>query len=133
MSQRVVLVGHCGPDSSYLRISVANALPGAKVVAVDDAAELEKTINAGADLLLVNRQLDFGFEETEGVELIRNVRSRYPELKTILVSNYPEAQSAAMAAGAVGAFGKRDLGSSRVTQLLRDVLETDTRDSSTTK
>jgi len=129
MSQRVVLVGHCGPDSSYLRFSVANALPGAKVIGVDDAAELEQTIKTGADLLLVNRVLDFGFEETEGVTLIRNLRSRYPELKTILVSNYPEAQSAAASAGAVGAFGKRDLGSPRVTQLLRDLLKTDAPDS----
>ena len=126
MSQRVVLVGHCGPDSSYLRISVANALPGAKVFGVDDAAELERTIKTGADLLLVNRLLDFGFEETEGVTLIRNLRSRHPEMKAMLVSNYPEAQNAALAAGAVGAFGKRELGTPRVTQLLRDVLKSST-------
>ena len=53
--------------------------------------------------------LDYGFAETEGVELIRNLRSRYPELKTMLISNYPKAQTAALAAGAVGAFGKREL------------------------
>ncbi len=124
MSQRVVLVGHCGPDSSYLRISVANALPGAKVSAVDDAVELEQGIKSGVDLLLVNRLLDYGFEETEGVTLIRNLRLRHPELKAILVSNYPEAQNAAIAAGAVGAFGKRELGTPRVTELLREVLKT---------
>jgi DNA-binding NarL/FixJ family response regulator len=133
MSQRVVLVGHCGPDSSYLRLSVATALPGAKVISIDDATELERTIETGADLLLINRLLDYGFEETEGVALIRNLRVRRPEVKTMLVSNYVEAQNAAISAGAVGAFGKRDVGSPSVTQLLRDVLKTGTPDSSKAK
>jgi DNA-binding NtrC family response regulator len=133
MSQRVVLVGHCGPDTSYLRFSVAAALPGATVLGVDDAAELAKAIDTGADLLLINRLLDYGFEETEGVTLIRNLRLRHPELKTMLVTNYPEVQNAAISAGAVGAFGKRELGSPRVTQLLRDVLKIDAPDSSAVK
>lgn len=123
MAQRVLLVGHCGPDSSYLRISVSNALPGAKVSGVDDAVELEQAIKSGVDLLLINRVLDYGFEETEGVTLIRNLRARHPELKAMLVSNYPEAQNAALAAGAVGAFGKRELGGPRVAQLLREALQ----------
>ena len=125
MAQRVILVGHCGPDSSYLRLSVANAIPGAKVIGIDDAAELEQTIQGGADLLLINRVIDFGFEETEGVALIGNLLSRHPELKTMLVSNYADAQNAALAAGAVGAFGKRELGTPRVTQLLRDAVKAD--------
>lgn len=133
MSQKVVLVGHCGPDSSYLRISVANAIPGAKVSAVDDAVELEQTIKSGADLLLVNRLLDFGFEETEGVALIRNLRGRHPELKAMLVSNYPDAQNAAIAAGAVGAFGKRELGQPRVSELLREALKSDATNTSGVK
>jgi two-component system chemotaxis response regulator CheY len=123
MSQRVVLVGHCGPDSSYLRLTVSKALPGAKVSTVEDAVELEAAFAQGVDLVLVNRLIDYGFEHTEGVGLIENLRTRHPQVKTMMVSNYPEAQAAGIAAGAVGAFGKRDLGSPRVAELLRDAVK----------
>ena len=123
MSQKVVLVGHCGPDSSYLRLTVSRALPGAQVTAVDDAAELQKAIARGIDLALVNRLLDYGFEQTEGVALIEYLRTHYPHVKTIMVSNYADAQAAGMAAGAIGAFGKRDLGSPGVAQMLQDAVK----------
>lgn len=123
MSQRVVLAGHCGPDSSYLRLTVSAALPGAKVGTVEDAAELEQAIRDGVHLVLVNRLLDYGFEQTEGVALIEDLRTRHPDVKTMLVSNYPEAQQAAIAAGAVGAFGKRELRSPRVAELLREAIK----------
>jgi len=41
--------------------------------------------------------LDFGFEEQEGIAVIRTLRRAYPQLKMMLVSNYPEAQAAAVA------------------------------------
>ena len=53
------------------------------------------------DLLLLNRELDYGFDEREGVALIRRLRTAYPNVKTMLVSNYPDAQQAAVQAGAL--------------------------------
>src|SRR5947209_980055 len=110
MSKKVILVGHCGPDSSYLRMAVSRAQRDARVTIVEDEAELEQVICDGVDLLLFNRLLDWGFEEPDGATAIRKLRAKHPELKMMLVSNYKEAQSAAVAAGALPGFGKRDIG-----------------------
>jgi ActR/RegA family two-component response regulator len=125
MSKTIALVGHCGPDSSYLRMTLSAVERGVKIVAADDDESLKHVLETGADLLLFNRVLDYGFSENEGVAVIRKLRQHYPNLKMMLVSNYPEAQAAAVAAGAAPGFGKRDLGSARVKEMLRDVLATD--------
>src|ERR1700730_7871740 len=119
MPKKIVLVGHCGPDSSYLRITASRAEKGARVVSADDNQELERVLDEGVDLLLLNRVLGYGFEETEGVEVIRKLRSKYPELKMMVVSNYPDAQAEAVSAGALRGFGKRDLGSPAVAERIR--------------
>jgi DNA-binding NtrC family response regulator len=123
MPKRVALVGHCGPDSSYLRMAVSSAAKDVKVLMADDNDELQRVLKEGVDLLLFNRQLDFGFDETEGVALMRQLHHRHPELKMMLVSNYPEAQAAAEKAGALPGFGKRDIGSARVKELLGEALK----------
>src|SRR5688572_25156847 len=122
MPKRIALVGHCGPDSSYLRITVGKVGRDVQVLSADDDAELKQLLDDGVDLLLLNRQLEFGFDEREGVALIEKLRQAYPKVKTMLVSNYPEAQEAAVRAGALPGFGKRELGSQRVPQLLREAL-----------
>ena len=122
MPKKVALVGHCGPDSSYLRMAVTRAVKDAQVVFADDQHTLNKLIESGLDLVLLNRQLDYGFETDEGVELIRRLREKNPSLKAMLVSNYPDAQQAAVAAGAVPGFGKREIGSPRVSDVIRGAL-----------
>ena len=93
-----------------------------EVVSIDDEAELHRLLLAGVDLLLINRVLDFGFDDTEGVNVIAKLHSHDPKLKMMLVSNYPESQAAAVAAGALLGFGKRDLGSAKVKDMLREAL-----------
>ena len=122
MSKKVVLVGHCGPDSSYLRLAVSRAEPGVQILAADDDQSLMKLLNQGADLILINRQLDYGFDESEGVAVIRKLSRHYPATRMMLISNYPDAQEAAVKAGAVTGFGKRDLGSPRAAHLLKEAL-----------
>ena len=123
MAQRIALIGHCGPDSSYLRMAVSRAAKGAQIVSADDTASLDQLIAEGVDLLLFNRVLDYGFDDTEGAAVIRKLRAAHPNLKMMLVSNYPEAQAEALAAGALPGFGKREMGSPRVTDLIRSALE----------
>ena len=123
MPKKVALVGHCGPDASYLRLAVARAVKDAQVVFADDQHTLNKLLdNGGVDLILFNRQLDYGFETDEGVELIKRLRAKHPALKAMLVSNYPEAQQAAVQVGAVEGFGKREIGSPKVSELIRTAL-----------
>ena len=121
--KKVVLVGHCGADSSYLRIAVVSAgVAGAAVVAADDQEALEVALQNGAELVLINRVLDWGFDEQEGVALLARLRHTHPLVKIMLVSNYPDAQQAAVAAGALPGFGKREIGSNRVKELLKNAL-----------
>jgi two-component system, chemotaxis family, chemotaxis protein CheY len=122
MSKKVALVGHCGPDSSFLRIAVSRVGKDVQVVAADDGRELKRVLDHGVDLLLFNRELDYGFEDTQGVAVIRKLRPHYPNVKMMLVSNYADAQAAAVAEGALPGFGKRDLHTPRVTELIREAL-----------
>ena len=122
MPKKVALVGHCGPDSSYLRMAVSSAEKGVQVLAADDDSSLKRVLDQGVDLLLFNRVLDYGFDEDEGVAVIQKLRSHYPQVKMMLVSNYPDAQAAAVAAGALPGFGKREVGSPRVAELIRSAL-----------
>ena len=122
MGKKVALVGHCGPDSSFLRIAVSRAGKDVQVLSADDGRELNRVLEQGVDLLLFNRQLDFGFDDDEGVSVIRKLRPHYPNVKMMLVSNYPEAQAAAVAEGALPGFGKRELNSPKVADLIREAL-----------
>ena len=120
--KKVVLVGHCGADSSYLRIAVASAGAGLAVGAADEQSALSAALENGVDLVLINRVLDWGFEDQEGIALISRLRQSHPQVKTMLVSNYAEAQAAAVAAGALPGFGKREIGTPRVKELLKSAL-----------
>jgi two-component system, chemotaxis family, chemotaxis protein CheY len=122
MAKKVALVGHCGPDSSFLRIAVSRAAKDVQVVMADDTSELTQLLTDGVDLLLLNRQLDYGFDDREGVAVIRRLRPHYPNVKMMLVSNYPEAQAAAVAEGALPGFGKRELSSPKVADMIREAL-----------
>lgn len=128
MGKTVGLVGHCGPDGGYLRISLASIDRSAKIVFADDDESLRKLLSDGVDVLLLNRVLDYGFDEHEGVEVIRKLHKHYPNVKFVLVSNYPDAQAAAVAAGALPGFGKRELGSARVKEMLKELLSAETKE-----
>jgi hypothetical protein len=123
MSKKVALVGHCGPDSSFLRMAVSSADRAIKVLSVDDSGELQHALADGVDLLLLNREMPYGFDAGLGVDMIPGLRKKYPAVKIMLISNYAEAQAAAVAAGALPGFGKREIGSPRVGELLRDALK----------
>jgi len=104
--KRVVLVGHCGPDSYALRSAVSSAAPGVEVVFANDDAELEK-IAQGSSLLLVNRVLDGDFAEESGMALIGRLAAN--GAKVMLVSNFPEAHAEAEKLGALPGFGKKTM------------------------
>jgi len=119
---KIILVGHCIPDSGHLRMTIQSADPQAQVVRATDEKDLRHHMASGAGLLLVNRVLDHGYPESEGVALIARLKSEFPGARCMLVSNFPEAQAAAVGAGALDGFGKRELGSARVVNLLRQAL-----------
>ena len=122
MSRKIALVGHCGPDSSYLRMAVTRAAKDAQILMADDDSELKDVLEQGVDLILFNRELGYGFADKMGVDAIKRLRSQNPNQKMMLVSNYAEAQADAVANGALPGFGKREIGTPKVTELLRTAL-----------
>ena len=122
MPKKVRLVGHCGPDSSYLRMSVRKAVPDAEILSVDDGAELAKILEKGVDLILFNRELGYGYDPDTGVEAVRALRPAFPHVKMMVVTNYDDVQRQAEVAGAQRGFGKKELGTPRVGELLREAL-----------
>jgi two-component system, chemotaxis family, chemotaxis protein CheY len=122
MSKKIAFVGHCGPDSSFLRMAVNQASKGAQILSADDDQELQQVLLAGVDLILFNRQLEYGFSQRNGAAVIARLKETNPNLKMMLVSNYPEAQAEAVASGALPGFGKREIGTPRVVELLKQAL-----------
>lgn len=118
--KRVVLVGHCGPDSFALRSAIRSALPGAEVEFANDPEALETELGR-ADLLLVNRVLDGRFPTHGGIELIQNLAAGERPV-AMLISNFPEAQAAAEAVGAAPGFGKAEMYTEQTRQRLREAV-----------
>ena len=123
MSTKIALIGHCGPDSTYLRLTAMKAAKDVQVLMADDDSELKDVLEQGVDLLLLNRELGYGFTEKMGADLIKRLRAAHPQLKMMLVSNYAEAQAEAVANGALPGFGKREIGSPRVVELLKEAIK----------
>lgn len=115
---RFILVGHCGPDGSMLKSAVQRAVPEAEVVYANSAEQLDA--DRGPDRVwLVNRVLDGSFDTTEGVKLIQHEGHREGAPVMLLISNYADAQQAAVAAGARDGFGKSGLYDGETTDRLR--------------
>lgn len=124
-SPLVILVGHCGPDTSYLRMAVQKALPESPIRSAHDSSSLSRELaaipgEAPQPILLINRVLEPGFDTDSGVDLIADIYRKRPLAKLLLVSNYPDAQEAAVKNGARPGFGKRDIGSPKLTTLLQE-------------
>lgn len=116
----VLLVGHCGPDASMLTRAVRDAAPGASVGLNTDESQLWKST---PDLLLVNRVLDGWYTDESGLRLIAEAASR--GVPAMLISNYADAQAAAVAAGGRPGFGKTELRSEKATRAIRSALGLD--------
>lgn len=120
MQAHVLSVGQCGFDDSRL----------ARVLAVEADAHMDRACTlaearqkiAGKkyDLILVNRIIDGDGES--GVDFIGELKKVEGAPCTMLVSDYADAQAAAVANGAFAGFGKSALGSAEVGQRLRQAL-----------
>lgn len=118
--RKIVLVGHCVPDSFMLKGVIEKAVPGANVVRANTDAELSRE-SAGAALLVVNRVLDGDFADTAGLSVVKAAAAR--GARSMLISNFPESRAEAEAAGGEPGFGKKDAGAEETTRRLRAAVE----------
>ena len=116
--RRVVLVGHCGYDSGSLKDLARRALPDAEVLRVNRQSDLDAATGPDA-LLLINRQLDGSFDAADSRAMIQHLAGGPDAPRIMLVSNYPDAQAAAVEAGALPGFGKNDLADPDLIQRLK--------------
>jgi DNA-binding response OmpR family regulator len=108
--KRVLSVGHCGFDNFGIGQTIHRHF-AAEVLTADFAQEALDALGQGdISLVLVNRVLDA--DGSAGMDLIKRIKAD-PALGTVpvmLVSNFEDAQKAAVEAGAVPGFGKAALG-----------------------
>ena len=120
----VLDVGQCGVDHA----AISTLLEQQFMANVDRAHTASEALRAMEtrhyDLVLINRVFDR--DGSRGLDLLRAIRQR-PEFEPVpvmVVSNYPETQREAVAAGAVPGFGKAALEEPETLSCLEQVLRT---------
>ena len=121
--KRVLDVGQCSPDHWSIKHLVEGELGGEVVQAHHLVDALELLRGSDFDLVLVNRKLDADY--SDGLEVIRQIKAdpQLADTPVMLVSNYPESQAEAIAAGAEPGFGKAELRSAGTREKLAAVLK----------
>jgi two-component system, chemotaxis family, chemotaxis protein CheY len=122
MPKRVLDVGNCGVDYDAIRGMLEKSFAAEVVQAhgPDDALALLR--GQPFDLVLVNRKLDQDY--SDGLEIIQQIKAD-PQLSKVvcmLITNYPEQQELAVAAGAAMGFGKKSLYAADTQQRLKKFL-----------
>jgi len=123
VSKRVLDVGQCGFDHAAITRLLTQHFDVQVESAARKADALRMLRGDGFDLVCVNRLFDT--DGSEGLDLLREIKAD-PELASLpvmLVSNFPEAQQAAVTAGAIPGFGKSDLASPAVVERLQSILD----------
>jgi CheY-like chemotaxis protein len=109
-AKRVLSVGQCFADHSAIS-RVLRSTFAAEVIAVDSTRQaLDQLRRETFALVLVNRVFDA--DGSSGMDLIRALKAdeQLRSLPVMLVSNYEDAQTQAVEAGATLGFGKAALG-----------------------
>jgi DNA-binding NarL/FixJ family response regulator len=109
MPKRVLDVGNCVPDHSAIRAMLERTF-GADVLQThgpDDTLALLR--HEPVDLVLVNRKLDQDY--SDGLDIIKSIKAdvKLSGLPCMIISNDPDQQQIAVAAGAEYGFGKKEL------------------------
>jgi hypothetical protein len=117
----VVLVGHCTPDSGLLTAVLRRIHPALRVERANDGPALDAHRHRGA-VWLVNRVLDGEFPSDDGQALLAEEARGGHGQALLLISNRPEAQSRAIADGALPGFGKAELYAPSTTERIRAAL-----------
>jgi DNA-binding NtrC family response regulator len=120
MALRVLSVGSCGSDDARLARVVVAETGSAFQSAYDPDEALEKITKGDFSLILVNRVIDG--DGSSGVDFIGRARASGVTAPLMLISDYADAQAAAVANGALPGFGKSTLFSEETGKLLKEAV-----------
>jgi len=109
VTKKVLSVGNCSYDYGTIQGLIRAHFDVDMAAASSHEEALDMLRRGRFDLTLVNRKL--AYDNADGVELIERIKAdpRLADRPVMLLSNYPEAQQAAVAAGAEPGFGKAQL------------------------
>ena len=105
----VAVVGHCGMDGPFMTETLQDNLPPTvEVVRVNDLATAERLASDPNATLLINNNLigSVGYDDPRGVDLIRSLKAKQAKAKLVMISDYDEVQTEALAVGGIRGMGK---------------------------
>ena len=122
MTKRTLDVGNCQPDFQSITTLLTNHFDCQVTQAHAAADALAELKSERYDLVLVNRKLDCDY--SDGIDVIREIKADADAADTpvMLITNFPEHQDAAEAAGALRGFGKLEFDAPETLERLRAVL-----------
>jgi response regulator RpfG family c-di-GMP phosphodiesterase len=109
MPKRVLDVGNCVPDHSAIRTMLEKTFAADVLQTHGPGDTLALLHNQPVDLVLVNRKLDQDY--SDGLDIIQSIKAdpKLADLPCMIISNFPDQQQVAVAAGAEYGFGKKEL------------------------
>ena len=122
MSKRVLNVGQCDPDHA----SISSFLTRHFNVEIGRTHKLDDTLEElqkqDYDLVLINRKLDIDY--TDGTLILDTLKEHadYKDIPVMIVSNFADAQEAAVDQGATYGFGKAEYDQPEVVERLEKLL-----------
>lgn len=123
MLKRILDVGQCPPDHSTIKSFLTKHFDCEIMQTHGPEDSLQELKSSDYDLVLINRKLDRDY--SDGIEIIRQIKQdpATSGVAVMLVTNYPEHQDAAEAAGALRGFGKLEYDQPATLEKLRAVLD----------
>ena len=120
--KKVLDVGQCQSDHASIRRLIEGNFSAHVVQAHDAFDAIERLRAEKFDLVLVNRKLDADY--SDGLEIVKQIKTdpTLASIRVMLLTNYPEHQQQAMAAGAEPGFGKAQFGQAETHERLKKIL-----------
>lgn len=106
MTKTVLDIGNCDPDHSAIQRMLTSRYDVAVLRSHQLSDALDLLSQKKVDLIVINRKLDVDY--TDGVEILRHLKQsdQFKSIPTMIITNYPDQQLAAVAEGAEYGFGK---------------------------
>lgn len=128
MTKAVLDVGNCDPDHNAIKRMLTKEYD-VEVLRCHHWQDTAKVLGERAvDLILINRKLDVDY--SDGMEILKELKksAAFRDIPVMIITNYPEHQDAAIAAGAEPGFGKLQFSEPETHRRLSRILQKRTQD-----
>ncbi len=123
MAYKILDVGQCDADNYRISEVLTDHFDVEMARACSHEQAIDLASQTAFDLILINRLYDR--DGSEGLKTLKALKSNdlTANIPVMLVSNFPDAQNAALEAGAVPGFGKASLANPSTIELLSQYLK----------